>query len=149
MKTARVSLVLTLTLLWGLAPTALHAQLYNTTLGINTLSHNTTGNYNLAIGTNSLYQNTTGNDNTTNGLSCMYLNTTGNYNTAIGFASLTVRLLPPNSCLSNVVIARRAPSSSFISMKANPRVCPVARSRTMFMVATVPAVSNRAWDASL
>jgi trimeric autotransporter adhesin len=71
-----------------LVTSTVNAQLYNTTLGVNTLSHNTTGNYNLAIGTNSLYQNTTGNDNTTNGLSCMYVNTTGSYNTAIGFAAL-------------------------------------------------------------
>jgi endosialidase-like protein len=88
MKTLHPRLCLAAALSLVLVPPVLHAQLYNTTLGVNTLSHNTTGNYNLALGTNSLYQNTTGNDNTTNGLSCMFNNTTGTFNTAIGFAVL-------------------------------------------------------------
>jgi trimeric autotransporter adhesin len=87
MKTSYFATLITVTLL-SVLPTVAHAQLYNTTLGINTLASDTTGNYNLAIGTNSLFLNTTGNDNTTNGLSCMYLNTTGSDNTAIGFAVL-------------------------------------------------------------
>lgn len=61
---------------------------YNTALGSNTLSVNTTGNSNVAIGENSLVYNTTGNNNTATGYAALINNTTGFRNTATGFSAL-------------------------------------------------------------
>ncbi|OQA82239.1 MAG: hypothetical protein BWY29_00945 [Microgenomates group bacterium ADurb.Bin238] len=62
-----------------------HANLAN---GYQTLRYNTTGSNNTAIGTNALYTNTTGYSNTANGASTLFSNTTGSYNTANGHAAL-------------------------------------------------------------
>jgi hypothetical protein len=78
---------------------------YNTALGLNTLSSNTTGGditaiggqalksnttgvINSALGVNALYTNTTGNSDTALGHSALFLNTTGSNNTAVGTQSL-------------------------------------------------------------
>ncbi len=85
-------------------PTSGTAQ-YNTAIGSDVLSYNTTGYYNTAIGTNALFSNTTGdyntalspnalNDNTTGSYSnaighdALYHNTTGSYNVADGYEAL-------------------------------------------------------------
>jgi trimeric autotransporter adhesin len=59
-------------------------QQYNTTVGNNTLTNNTSGNTNTAIGSGSLNKNTTGSGNTAIGFSSLPENTSGSYNTAIG-----------------------------------------------------------------
>ncbi len=61
----------------------------NTANGALTLSSNTTGAHNTANGAGSLYLNTTGNFNTANGFNTLASNTTGNYNTASGANALT------------------------------------------------------------
>jgi hypothetical protein len=62
--------------------------LYNTAIGVQALSLNTTGGYNTAIGYQSLCLNTTGVFNTAIGGQALYSNTTGSSNTAIGYRAL-------------------------------------------------------------
>jgi len=59
----------------------------NTAVGIRTLYSNS-GYYNSAIGVQALSSNTTGNCNTANGAEALISNGTGNNNTAIGFQAL-------------------------------------------------------------
>jgi len=61
---------------------------YNTAIGSNALSLNTTGNNNSASGASSLYSNTTGYQNTASGMSALRNNTTGYQNTASGLSAL-------------------------------------------------------------
>ncbi len=61
---------------------------FNTALGTNVLSVNTTGNSNVAIGEYSLQYNTTGNNNTAAGYASLINNTTGFKNSATGFSAL-------------------------------------------------------------
>ncbi|HPN96254.1 MAG TPA: tail fiber domain-containing protein, partial [Candidatus Moranbacteria bacterium] len=61
---------------------------YNTFVGLNSGSANTTGNNNIAVGYNSLYSNTTGNSNSAAGMESLYSNTTGYSNAAFGMSSL-------------------------------------------------------------
>lgn len=61
---------------------------YNTAIGGNTLTANTTGVNNTAGGYGSLYSNTTGYYNTANGYASLFSNTTGYYNSAYGMYSL-------------------------------------------------------------
>jgi len=49
----------------------------------------TSGNYNTAVGQQSLTSNTTGTGNTAMGLGALLNNTTANYSTAVGYAALT------------------------------------------------------------
>src|SRR5215813_9820783 len=66
------------------------AQTGNTSLGTDTLAHNTTGNENTAIGINALHNNSMGNLNTATGFEALVINTTGSDNTAIGaFANVS------------------------------------------------------------
>ena len=58
--------------------------LYNTFVGENAGSANTTGYYNTASGSHALFSNTTGTSNTAIGNLALYSNTTGIYNTATG-----------------------------------------------------------------
>src|SRR3989338_2687129 len=67
----------------GTASQAYHSS-YNTFMGTNAGSSNTTGYYNTFIGTNAGYFNTTGVQNTFMGTLAGYSNTTGYYNTLIG-----------------------------------------------------------------
>ncbi|MBL7740735.1 MAG: hypothetical protein JNK14_16065 [Chitinophagaceae bacterium] len=60
----------------------------NTAVGYASLVSNTGGNYNTGIGANSLSSNTTGTGNTAVGYISMQLNQTGSHNTAIGYNSL-------------------------------------------------------------
>ena len=60
----------------------------STSLGIDALTSNTTGNNNTAIGVESLKSNTTGYDNTSVGQGSMMNNTTGNGNVSIGNSSM-------------------------------------------------------------
>ncbi|MCX6013507.1 MAG: hypothetical protein NTV30_08905 [Chloroflexi bacterium] len=62
--------------------------LYNTFIGKDVGSKNTTGNYNTAVGYHSLYVNTTGNNNSAIGYRSLLSNTTGYYNSAVGNDSL-------------------------------------------------------------
>ena len=64
--------------------------LYNTAIGYQSLSFNTTGINNTAIGYQSLCLNTTGINNTAIGYQSLSLNTTGINNTAIGYQSLSL-----------------------------------------------------------
>jgi len=61
---------------------------YNTALGSNTLTSNTTGSNNTAVGSSSLKFNTTGDYNTALGYSTLRSNTTGFNNTAVGMIAL-------------------------------------------------------------
>ncbi len=61
---------------------------YNTAIGTNVLSVNTTGNSNVGIGENSLIYNTTGNNNTAIGYAALISNNTGSNNVANGFEAL-------------------------------------------------------------
>jgi hypothetical protein len=61
---------------------------FNTGVGHNTLTNNTTGDHNTANGSFSLYSNTTGVRNTASGHGSLYSNVTGDNNTATGFKSL-------------------------------------------------------------
>jgi hypothetical protein len=56
-----------------------------------------------------------------------------------GLASFTGRLQPPTWRWFSSEMAHCAPAASLISTNANPRACPVARSRTMLIVLTWPA----------
>src|SRR5262245_20472538 len=60
----------------------------NTSLGINALGTNTTGNFNTAIGLNALFSNSTGSQNTATGVNALLSNTTGSFNTANGLQAL-------------------------------------------------------------
>ncbi|MFA6184522.1 MAG: tail fiber domain-containing protein, partial [Candidatus Shapirobacteria bacterium] len=60
----------------------------NVASGYSSLAANTTGYQNVANGSSSLYSNTIGQANTATGHQSLYLNTTGNYNTASGYWSL-------------------------------------------------------------
>jgi trimeric autotransporter adhesin len=60
----------------------------NTAIGYQALNSNTTGNWNTAIGNASLYSNTAGYQNTANGFNALYENTTGHNNTANGYRAL-------------------------------------------------------------
>ena len=60
----------------------------NTSIGVNILYNNTTGQHNTASGYGSLYSNTSGSNNTAFGRASLYSNTSGNYNTAFGRSAL-------------------------------------------------------------
>jgi trimeric autotransporter adhesin len=60
---------------------------YNTSLGINSLSR-TTSNYNNAFGVDALFSNTTGVSNNAFGYAALFSNTTGGVNNAFGYRSL-------------------------------------------------------------
>jgi hypothetical protein len=62
--------------------------LFNTAIGFDALSSNTTGPSNTAIGFQALFSNTTGILNTATGVQALGFNTTGNDNTASGFGAL-------------------------------------------------------------
>lgn len=64
------------------------AGLWNTAVGANSLSQNSTGHANTAIGAYSLIYNTTGWENTAGGENSMRSNTSGHGNTALGASSL-------------------------------------------------------------
>jgi hypothetical protein len=61
---------------------------YNTFLGYNAGSNNTSGYNNIALGKNALFTNTTGANNISIGSSSLYLNLTGGNNTVFGYAAL-------------------------------------------------------------
>ena len=60
----------------------------NTSVGLGSMSANTTGNANTAYGYQALQANTTGSQNTANGDQALNANTTGSYNTANGYNAL-------------------------------------------------------------
>lgn len=60
----------------------------NTSIGVNTLFSNTTGQHNVAAGYGSLYSNTSGSNNTAFGRASLYFNTTASHNTAFGRSAL-------------------------------------------------------------
>lgn len=62
--------------------------LYNTGVGYNALTANTTGNTNVAVGYNALTANTTGTGNTALGFNALKANTTASQNTATGINAL-------------------------------------------------------------
>ncbi|MDE2105924.1 MAG: hypothetical protein KGL39_52365, partial [Patescibacteria group bacterium] len=62
--------------------------LFNSYIGPNAGSHNTTGFNNSAQGANALNNNTTGNNNSAQGANALRYNTTGNYNSAQGGGAL-------------------------------------------------------------
>jgi len=61
---------------------------YNTAIGANSLTENTSGDLNVAVGSGSLSANTTGAQNTGVGTGALAGNSTGSYNTAFGRQSL-------------------------------------------------------------
>ncbi len=61
---------------------------YNTVVGYNALTDNTTGSYNTAQGAAALSSNTTGNNNTATGMYALRDNTSGHSNTAVGSMTL-------------------------------------------------------------
>lgn len=60
----------------------------NTSVGLSSLSTNSSGNSNTAMGFNSLVNNSSGSSNSAFGVSALRANISGDNNTAIGFASL-------------------------------------------------------------
>lgn len=60
---------------------------FNTAIGAQTLSSNTTGALNTTSGDQAMFENTTGNLNTGIGAEALLSNTTGNYNTGLGGAA--------------------------------------------------------------
>ncbi len=60
----------------------------NTSLGIDALQNNTTGEFNTASGASALFSNTTGSLNTASGVGALVSNTTGFQNTASGVQAL-------------------------------------------------------------
>jgi len=76
----------------------------NTAYGSQAMRSNTEGYYNTAIGAWNLYSNTTGNYNTSIGNQSMQYNTTGEYNTACGEGALTANTDGTN----NVALGDRA-----------------------------------------
>lgn len=62
--------------------------LYNTAVGFQALSSNTTANGNTAVGYQALKTNTTGIYNSALGVESLYNNTTGEYNCAFGYRSM-------------------------------------------------------------
>lgn len=60
----------------------------NTSIGVNTLFSNSTGQHNVAAGYGSLYSNTSGSNNTAFGRASLYFNTTASHNTAFGRSAL-------------------------------------------------------------
>ena len=62
--------------------------LYNTAVGFQALSSNTTANGNTAVGNDALKTNTTGIYNSALGMESLYNNTTGQYNCAFGYRSM-------------------------------------------------------------
>ncbi len=62
--------------------------IYNTANGYKALFSNITGGFATATGCQALYSNTLGSQNTATGYQALYSNTTGNYNTAIGSQTL-------------------------------------------------------------
>ncbi|MEP7239168.1 MAG: hypothetical protein ABI685_14910, partial [Ferruginibacter sp.] len=63
--------------------------IFNTAIGVGSLSSNTIGTNNTAIGAKALLTNTSGNLNTATGFEALRSNTTGGFNTAIGGSSLS------------------------------------------------------------
>ncbi|HEY2727952.1 MAG TPA: tail fiber domain-containing protein, partial [Parafilimonas sp.] len=61
---------------------------FNTGIGADALTYNTTGTYNAAVGAYALLNNTTADGNTASGAIALYANTTGNNNTAHGSSAL-------------------------------------------------------------
>src|SRR5574340_1540494 len=61
----------------------------------------------------------------------------------LGRASFTLMARLPNIVPFNAAMARSAALTSLISTKANPRGCPVSRSRTRFTRSTSPNCSKR------
>ncbi len=62
--------------------------IFNTAIGAQALSHNTSGGYGTAIGMGALVLNTTGNFNTATGKDALNSNTTGSSNSAYGYECL-------------------------------------------------------------
>ncbi|MCX6751319.1 MAG: hypothetical protein NT161_00930 [Candidatus Nomurabacteria bacterium] len=58
---------------------------YNSALGFRALAGNTEGNFNSAVGYLTMNDNTTGSSNSTLGYSALQYNTTGSYNVALGY----------------------------------------------------------------
>ena len=75
--TASFFSVLIAALIFSLSLAGVAAAQGNTSLGINALATNTTGNFNTAIGLNALFSNTTGSQNTASGVNALLSNTTG------------------------------------------------------------------------
>ena len=78
--------------------------LYNTAVGFQALSSNTTANGNTAVGFNALKSNTTGTNNVAIGESALSSSTSGNDNIAIGYKALTTS----SSSTSNTAIGLSA-----------------------------------------
>ena len=76
-NTASFFSVLMAALIFSLSLAGVAAAQGNTSLGINALGTNTTGNFNTAIGLNALFSNSTGSQNTANGVNALVFNTTG------------------------------------------------------------------------
>ena len=70
---------------------------HSTSLGIDALTSNTTGNDNTAIGAESLKSNTTGDDNTSVGQGSMMNSTTGTGNVAVGNSSMRLSTTASNN----------------------------------------------------
>lgn len=64
------------------------SNMFNTSIGMNTLVSNTSGTFNTAIGRNALTSNTLGSYNTALGYDCLQPNTTGENNVAVGYRAL-------------------------------------------------------------
>ena len=105
-------------------------ELSNTSLGYQTLNHNTTGKNNSAFGRYSLMNNTTGNGNVAIGHSALYTNTTGSGMVAVGDSALYNQSVGTyNGIYRNTAIGHKTlfsntsgyqnTSTGYQSMKAN------------------------------
>ena len=70
---------------------------YNTAIGHNSLSANTSGQRNTAVGRTAMVGNTTGGYNTAVGMDALPANTSGSYNTAIGEEALKANTTASNN----------------------------------------------------
>jgi hypothetical protein len=81
---------------------------YNTAIGVNSFTSNTTGQANTIYGYNALSSNTVGTSNVAIGYQALQLNTTGSSNTAIGLSALVSN----TSGSSNTAIGQSALSNN-------------------------------------
>jgi hypothetical protein len=102
----------------GLNALASNSGSYNTAIGHEALSSNTTGNRNTAVGHYALAQNAAAYDNTAVGESALYTNATGTFNTAVGSAALLRNAAGQNTALGASALLQNTVGSSNTALGA-------------------------------
>jgi len=85
---------------------------FNTGVGSEALSSNTTGNSNTALGGGALVLNTSGRSNTALGEGALVLNTSGSYNTAIGETALYSNTGSANTAVGHAALVNSTGSNN-------------------------------------